>query len=90
MFVCMCACSLVGEGQGMREVRWIENKSVVRDRGRKTDRERSEDRGSMEISEQWRSLTSGSGVQSLGIDLFKTQSLAIDPQVPVKANKWPQ
>ena len=36
----------------------------------------------MEISEQWFSLRSGSGGQSLGIDLFKTRSSAIDKLAP--------
>lgn len=43
-----------------------------------TQRERSGDAGSMEISEEWFSLRSGCGVQSLGIDLFKIQSSTID------------
>lgn len=48
----------------------------------------------MEISEQWFSLTSGSGVQSLGIDLFQIQSSGIDrlwrPQVSDKASMYAQ
>lgn len=56
----------------------MENKNSVRNIDTETDRERSEGGGSMEISEQWFSLRSGSGVQSLGIDLFKIQSSAID------------
>ncbi|CAB1442287.1 unnamed protein product [Pleuronectes platessa] len=45
---------------------------------------RREDGGGMEISEHWFSLRSGSGGQSLGIDLFKTQSSAIDKLAVLK------
>lgn len=71
--MCICVRSLVGEGQKVSEKRAAENKNSVRE-----DRGRSAGRGSVAISEQWFSLTSGSGVHSLGIDLFKIQSSAID------------
>lgn len=45
----------------------------------------------MEISEKWFSLASGSGVQSLGIDLFKIQSSDLDklgvPKSPSKPTR---
>lgn len=51
----------------------------------------------MEISEQWFSLRSGSGVQSLGIDWFKIPSSAVNklavlksPSKPTSAHKCAQ
>lgn len=45
----------------------------------------------MEISKKWISLASGSGVQSLGIDLFKIQNSALDklgvPKSPSKPTR---
>lgn len=45
----------------------------------------------MEISKKWMSLASGSGVQSLGIDLFKIQNSALDklgvPESPSKPTR---
>lgn len=45
---------------------------------RETSKGRSGDGGSIQISEQWFSLRSGYGGQSLAIDLFKIQSSAIN------------
>lgn len=99
--VCAYVCSLVGERRKVTELRATENKNSVRDRGRAAGEEQAERMSGEteygDLSEQWFSLRSGSGVQSLGIDLFKIQSSAIDklgvlksPSKPTSAHKSAQ
>lgn len=87
--MCICVRSLVGEGQKVREMRVMENKNSARDRDGAAGGGRSGDGGSVEISEQWFSLTSGSRVQPLAIDLFKIRSSAIDKLGVLKSPSEP-
>lgn len=83
---------MVGERLEVRETRAMGiKKSRRQSGGHGTDRRRSGIRGRMEISKKWISLASGSGVQSLGIDLFKIQNSALDklsvPKSPSKPTR---
>lgn len=74
-----------GKGERNESEMWERDRAA----GKKQTERRSGDRGSMEISEKWFSLASGSGVQSLGIDLFKIQSSVRDKHGVLKSLSKP-